>query len=74
MAIPASGRRLRKAVGVMLMVVPILAVSVITISLGWYGIMTGVDLAAAWVAAGLVLLGAALRFDWIDRLALDESH
>ena len=74
MAIPASGWRPRKVVGVILMVVPTLAVIFITISLGWYGIITGVDLAAAWVAAGLVLLGAALTFGWIDRLAPDEGQ
>ncbi len=54
-----------RVAGLALTIVPIVAWLIWCIALGAYGISGGLDLMAAWVLAGPVIVGAALTFGWI---------
>jgi hypothetical protein len=55
----------QRVVGLALMIVPIVAWLIWCISLGAYGISAGLDLMAAWVLAGPVIIGTSLTFGWL---------
>ncbi len=59
-------------VGLALAIVCVVAWLIWSIALGPYGINAGLDLMAAWVLAGPVIIGVSLTFGWIHRGGSDK--
>jgi hypothetical protein len=64
----------RHIAGLLLMAAPIVGWLIWSVALDGYGITSGLDLMAFWVLIGIVILGAALTFDWIGGRAKRRSE